>query len=120
MAKLKRTYIELVKNVDEVLKGGEPELEKVWTPYFIPWRTVREGMQLLMEKEDGKSTSEIEMIEAMEDFIVNKIFVGQITVEDLQERLHAPNAMKAMQDLIGFVTSGEESDELRAFLEKKN
>lgn len=119
MAKLKRTFIELVKNVDEVQKGGEPELEKVWTPHFLPWKTVREGMQILMEKEKY-STNDFEMIEQMEEFIVNKIFPGLITVEDLQERLHAPNAIETMQNVIEFVTSGQESDELRAFLEKKN
>src|SRR5699024_4886879 len=102
------------------LKGGEPELEKVWTPYFIPWKTVREGMQLLMEKEDGESTNDFEMIEEMEEFIVNKIFNGTITIDDLQNRLHAPDAVKTMQEVIEFVTSGQESDELRAFLEKKN
>lgn len=119
MANLKRTYIELVKNVDEVMKGGEPELEKVWTPHFLPWKTVREGMQILMEKEQ-ETTNEFELIEQMEEFIANKIFGGTITVEDLQERLHAPNAMETMRNVIEFVTSGQESDELRAFLEKKN
>jgi len=119
MAKLKRTFIELVKNVEEVEKGGEPELEKVWTPYFLPWKTVREGMQILMEKEKSQE-NDFEMIEAMEEFVVNKVFTGQITVEDLQERLHAPNAMETMQSVVEFVTSGQESDELRAFLEKKN
>lgn len=119
MANLKRSYIELVKNVDEVVKGGEPELEKVWTPHFLPWKTVREGMQILMEKEQ-ETTNDFELIEQMEEFIANKIFGGAITVEDLQERLHAPNAIEAMQNVIEFVTSGQESDELRAFLEKKN
>lgn len=119
MAKLKRTYIELVKNVDEVLKGGEPELEKVWTPHFIPWRTVREGMQLLMRLEQN-TEDDFELIEQMEVFIAERIFGGAITVEDLQERLHAPNALEAMQRVIEFVTSGQESDELRTFLEKKN
>ena len=119
MAQLKRTFIELVKNVEEVKKGGEPELEKVWTPHFLPWKDVREGMQILMEKEKS-SKSDFEVIELMEEFIVNKVFGGSISLEDLQERLHAPSAMKKLQEVIEFVSTGKESDELRDFLEKKN
>lgn len=119
MAKLKRTYIELVKNVEEVKKGGEPELEKVWTPYFLSWGEIRAGMQILMDKEE-KSKSEFEIIEQMEDFVANTVFDGTITVKELQDRLHAPDAVRTIQEVIEFVTSGEESDELKAFLAKKN
>lgn len=118
MSKLKRTYIELVKNPEEVVKGGEPEIEKVWTPYFIPWKTVRTSMQTLMELEE-KGSNDFLMIEKLESVVANDVFAGQITVEDLQERLHAPDAIKTLQGVIEFVSYGNEGNETRDFLEKK-
>lgn len=120
MAKLKRTYIELVKNVDEARKGGEVEIEKVWTPHFIPWKTVRAAMQTLMEMESGEQ-SEFDMIDTMESVIANDVYAGIITVEDLQERLHAPDAVQTLRGIIEFVSYGHnEKNETRAFLEKNS
>lgn len=120
MAKLKRTYIELVKNVDEASKGGEVEIEKVWTPHFIPWKTVRTAMQTLMEMEEGEQ-NEFEMIDTMENVIANDIFGGTITVSDLQERLHAPDAVNTLRGIIEFVSYGQnEKSETRNFLEKNS
>lgn len=122
MAKLSRTYIELVKNPDEVLNGGEAEIEKVWTPAFISWGTVRQAMQTLMEYEN-EAKSEFEVIDKMEEFVANDVFGGKITVDDLRNRLHAPNAIQALKNIVEFVAYGDpeqEANETRAFLEKKN
>lgn len=119
MAKLQRTYIELVKNPEEAEKGGEVEVEKVWTPAFIPWRIVRQALQTLSDNEGGK-VSDFDMLDRMENFVANDVFKGQITVDDLRDRLHAPNGIEALQGVIEFVSSGNQKDETRDFLEKKN
>ncbi len=36
MANLKRNMIELVGNPEEVLNGGEVEIQRFWTPPFLP------------------------------------------------------------------------------------
>lgn len=119
MTNLKRTYIELVKNPEEVIKGGEPEIEKVWTPAFIPWRTVRQALQTLTEAEE--TSSEMEVLEKMENFVANEIYNGQITVDDLGDRLHGPVGIKTLRDVIQFVSYGaqEESNEKKGSPAKK-
>ncbi len=119
MANLKRTYIELVKNPDEVKKGGKVELEKLWTPAFMAWGEVRQGVQALMEYE-AKAESEFDAVDKLEEFIADVVFDNSITVDDLRKRLHAPDAIKEMRELVGFVTSqGNENDETKEFVAKK-
>ena len=119
MANLKRNMIELVKNPEEVLRGGEVEMERYWTPPFIPFAKVREAMQLAGEMEKGK-LSEIEMIDKLADFIVD-VYGKQFTKEDVYNRIHGPDAVQVLQENIFFVAQGKESSETKKFLaEKKN
>lgn len=118
MANLKRSYIELVKNPEEVMKGGEPELEKFWTPPFIPFSKVRQAMQMQADFSKNKKITEYEITETLSEFIAKDIFNNQFTVDDLYERLHAPDAMEALQNLLFFVTNGGKEDETKKFVEK--
>ncbi|MFB4471827.1 phage tail assembly chaperone G [Oceanobacillus caeni] len=119
MANLKRTYIELVKNPEEALKGGEIEIEKIWTPPFLPWKLVRQSIQTLADIEK-EATSEIEIIDKLEEIVANDIFMDAITVEDLRERLHAPDGIGALRGVVEFVAQGNENDETKEFLAKKD
>src|SRR5690625_910725 len=119
MSKLKRTYIELVKNPEEVLKGGEVELEKYWTPAFIPFSIVRDSLGLQSELESGE-LSELDIMDKLVDFVANNIYGGQFTKDDIYNRLHAPNAIEELQNQILFVAQGQQSDSTKKFLEKKN
>src|SRR5699024_457774 len=98
MANLKRNMIELVKNPDEVANGGEVELEKYWTPAFLPLTVTYEAIDLMegLEKEDAKDVRNL--LGLMMDFVANKAYGGQITREDLETRLHAPDAVETLQE----------------------
>lgn len=119
MANLKRNMIELVKNPDEVLKGGEVEVEKYWTPAFIPFSVIRDAVQVQTEIEKGDMT-ELEMIDKLADFVANNIYAGQFTKDDIYNRLHAPNGTDELQAQLMFVANGQQSDSTKKFLEKKN
>ena len=121
MANLKRNMIELVKNVEEVLKGGEVETERFWTPPFIPFAQVREALQLASEIEqaekDGVSQVTV-MVDRLTDFIV-KVYGNQFTKDDVYERLHGPGAMQTLQENIFFIANGVQSSETKKFLAEK-
>lgn len=120
MANLKRNMVELVANPEELVNGGEPELQKYWTPPFIPLSVVREAMQMQKEMEDDTEANELDLVDKMIEFVANRIYNGQFTVEDLYNRLHAPDAVKTIQDQILFITQGNQTDATKKFLEKKN
>jgi hypothetical protein len=118
MANLKRNMIELVKNIEEVQKGGEVELEKYWTPPFIPFSKVRQALQ--MQKElDKEETTELESMELLTQFVVEEIYNKQFTIDDLYNRLHAPDGIAALTDQLMFVAQGDQTDATKKFLEKK-
>lgn len=106
MAELKRNKIELLKNVEEVEKGGEPVFETYWTPYFIPWRKIREAMalQIKLEKEGG---NELEIMDEMADFVANDIYGGRFTKDDLYDRLHCPEGTKVIIQQVQFLADGQ-------------
>ena len=106
MAELKRNKIQLLKNVEEVEKGGEPEFETYWTPPFIPWRKIREAMQLSSEMEKG-NVNELEMMDKMADFVANDIYGGRFTKDDLFDRLHAPDGNNVIIKQVQFLSTGE-------------
>ena len=121
MANLKRNMIELVKNVDEVLKGGEIEIERFWTPPFIPFAQVREALQLAGEIENAEKdgvSQVVLMVDKLADFIV-KVYGNQFTKEDIYERLHGPGAMQTLQENIFFIAQGVESSDTKKFLAAK-
>lgn len=95
---MKRNYIQLVK---EVKQDGTPELETFFTPGFIPFRKVYEAVDLMAGGSDSESK---QMLESMK-FIV-EVYDNQFTVDDLFDKLHAPNAMEEIQKQIEFVAQG--------------
>jgi|SRR5699024_8989131 len=117
MANLKRNMIELVKNPEEVLKGGEPEFEKYWTPAFIPFKKVREGLQLSKEFEKDDA-SELEAMDKLADFTVD-VYGKQFTKDYLLDHLHGPDALRTMQENLMFISQGAQNDETKAFLNNK-
>lgn len=119
MANLKRNMIALVKNPDDVLKGGEIELEKYWTPPFIPFKKIRDAIQFQVELEKGEM-SELEMIDRLADFVANDIYSGQFTKDDIYDRMHAPDAAEELQQQVLFVAQGQQTESTKKFLEKKN
>ncbi|MEW4223134.1 phage tail assembly chaperone G [Rossellomorea marisflavi] len=118
MAGLKRHMIELVKNPEEVMKGGEPEIERHWTPAFIPYGKVRQAMQMQLSMEDEEK-SELETMELLTEFVAVEIYNNAFTVDDLYNRLHAPDALDVLQSQLLFVAQGDQTDATKKFLEKK-
>lgn len=121
MAKLKRNMIELVKNPEEVLKGGEIEFEKFWTPPFLPLEVTYEAIDLMEKIEGGKGEiGEKEMLDLLMEFISSKVYGGQFSSDDLLKRLHAPDAVKELEEQVLFITQGQQTEETKKFLAKKN
>lgn len=114
MTKLKRNMIELVKEVKE----GEIVTEKYWTPPFIPLSVVYQAIDLQAEMESGKF-NEREMIDKLLDFVANDIYKGQFTKEDLINGLHAPDAVRVLQEQVLFIAQGQQSEETKKFLSAK-
>lgn len=115
MANLKRNMIELVKEVKE----GEIVTEKYLTPVFMPLSVVYEALDLSEELSKGEA-KEKEMIDKLLDFVVNKVYKGQFTKEELMNGLHAPDAIQTLQEQIIFVAQGQQTDETKKYLAKKN
>lgn len=116
MATLKRNMIELVKEVKE----GEIVTEKYLTPVFIPLGVLYEAVDLTQEMEKGEEVeSERVLIEKLIDFVANKIYKDQFTKEELTNGIHAPDAIKVLQEQIVFIAQGQQTDETKKFLEKK-
>lgn len=106
MAELKRNKIELLKNVEEVENGGKPEFETFWTPPFIPWKKVREALQLQKEIEE-KGMDEVDTMDKMADFVANDIYGGRFTKEDLYNRLHCPSGNEEIIKQVMFLANGD-------------
>jgi len=122
MANLKRNMIELVKNPEDVAKGGELETEKFWTPPFLPLTVTYEAIDLMekVEKEEEGGNNIREILELMIDFVAQKVYGGQFTKEDLQNKLHAPDAIEALQSQVLFIAQGQQSEATKNFLAKKH
>lgn len=112
MANLKRNMIELVKEVKE----GEVITEKYLTPVFLPMSVTYEAIDLMA---DDEKANERDMIDKLLDFVANKIYKGQFTKDELLNGLHAPDAVKVLQEQILFIAQGEQTSETKNFLEKK-
>lgn len=121
MANLKRNMIELVKNPEEAAKGGEVELEKYWTPPYLPFSVTYEALDLMSQIEDLEKENKVkEMFDLQVEFVAKKAYGEQFTAEELKNRLHAPDALTALQDQIIFIAQGQQSDDTKKFLAKKN
>ena len=116
MANLKKNLIVLVKEVKE----GEILTETYYTPAFIPLSVVYQAIDL--SKEMGKVTvdTEKEIIDKMVDFVAKDIYKNQFTKEDLINGLHAPDAIQTLREQVIFITRGQQTDEAKKLLEKKN
>ncbi|MFK3938944.1 phage tail assembly chaperone G [Alkalihalobacillus sp. NPDC078783] len=114
---LKRHMIELVKNVEEVQKGGEVVLERFWTPILIPFRKVQEALQMQVDIEK-EETTELAAMDMMANFVAKDIYDNQFTVDDLYNRLHAPDALATLQAQLAFVAQGDQTNETKKFLEQ--
>ncbi|WP_262372661.1 phage tail assembly chaperone G [Sutcliffiella horikoshii] len=116
MAKLKRNMIEIVKEVKE----GEIVTEKYLTPVFIPLATVYQAIDLSNDLEKNTGLNEKELIEKLLDFVANDIYKGQFTKEELTKGLHAPDAVQTLYEQILFIARGQQSEETKKYLAKKN
>jgi len=116
MAKLKRHMIELVKEV----KAGEIVTEKYLTPVFIPLKVVYEAIDLMAKIDKATIANEKELIDEMLDFVANKIYSGQFTKDELFNGLHAPNAVRVLQDQIFFVARGTQSEATKKYLAERS
>ena|SRR5690606_30155853 len=119
MANLKRNMLELVKNPEAVLKGEEPEIEKVWTPAFIPLGVARDAIQLYQDMEQDIEMSEVDKFDRLADFVANEVYAGKITKDDIYNRLHAPGGKDVLYEQLIFVTQGQHSSDTKNFLAKK-
>lgn len=120
MANLKRNMIELVKNPEAVMKGEEPEIEKVWTPAFIPLRVARDAIELTHELETDLEMSQSDKFDKLADFVASDVYGGKFTKDDIYNRLHAPGGMEVLYEQVYFVAQGQQSDSTKNFLAKKN
>ncbi len=120
VAKLKKNMIELVKNPEEVAKGAEVETEKYWTPSFLPLRVTVDAMQLYNDLVNDTKTSEIDKFDRLAEFVANDIYGGRFTKEDLYNRLHGPGGKDVLHEQLIFVAQGQQSDDTKNYMAKKN
>ncbi|MGP4074131.1 phage tail assembly chaperone G [Piscibacillus sp. B03] len=114
MANLKRHMIELVTDVKE----GEIVTKKYVTPMFIPLSVVYEAIDIMAEMKDVKVDNEKDMIDKLLAFVADKAYGGQFTKEELMKGLHAPEAMRILQDQVLFIARGDQNAETKKYLEK--
>lgn len=112
--------LELVTNSEGVIKGDEPEIEKIWTPAFIPLRVARDAIELWNEIDTAAEMSETDKFDKIADFVANEVYAGKITKDDIYNRLHAPGGQDVLKQQLIFVAQGQQSDDTKNFLAKKN
>jgi hypothetical protein len=122
MANLKRSFITLI----DLDAQGEILETPLLTPKFLPARVVREAMELSIlideiDEETGENKhNQVDILDMMLDFVANKIYKDSgITVDDLLDRVHAPDLVNQLQEQVAFVASGQQSDETKKFLASK-
>lgn len=124
MADLKRNLIELVMNPVEAAEGAEIEMKKYWTPAFIPLKVVYQATDLVAEIDDfnaGKiEMKESTLIEKLAQFVADVIYKNQFTREELENGLHAPDAIISLQEQISFISQGRLSEAAKEFQARKN
>ncbi|WZX99617.1 hypothetical protein NSQ26_09805 [Bacillus sp. FSL W7-1360] len=104
MADLKRNSITLVTDVKE----GEVVTKTYRTPPFIPLTVVYQAIDLIAKFQKGDS-NEREQIEELAEFVSGDIYKDQFTKEELENGLHAPDAMSTLTDQLVFVAQGKET-----------
>ncbi|EJA1929667.1 phage tail assembly chaperone G [Staphylococcus pseudintermedius] len=116
MSKLKRNYIQLVENP----KAEELKMETFLTPHFIPLDVLYEVTDVMVELEKVEA-GEKEMpfsvqLDKLIDAVV-KIYGKQFTKKDVKARLHAPDALKTLQEQVAFIANGQQDDETKKFIQ---
>lgn len=120
MTKLKRNMIELIKNPEEVMNGGEAEFERYWTSPFIPASVTYEALDLADKMDDEESEVTIrKTIDLLGNFVVDKLYNRQFTQEDLLNKFHGPDLITELRDQIYFIAQGEQTSDTKAFLTRK-
>lgn len=106
----KLNFIELIKDVDE--KTGELNTKVYFTPKYIPFSKL---MALTEKLESMEEKTEVEAMNEMFKVVAEDIYNGQFTVEELQDGLHAPEAVATLQEQIAFISEGKltEANEAR-------
>ena len=107
----KLNFIELIKDVNE---NGEVETKVYFTPKFIPFSKLLELTKTLEAMEEKTE------IEAMNDMfsVVVDLYNNQFTVEELQDGLHAPEAVATLQEQISFISEGKLTEDNEARLKE--
>ncbi|HAR6377204.1 TPA: hypothetical protein I1790_001118 [Staphylococcus pseudintermedius] len=116
MSKLKRNYIQLVENP----KAEELKMETFLTPHFIPLDVLYEVTDVMVELEKVEA-GEKEMpfsvqLDKLIDAVV-KIYGKQFTKKAIKARLHAPDALKTLQEQVAFIANGQQDDETKKFIQ---
>ena len=110
---LKKHYLPLY----ERNTNGEWELKPVFTPDFIPFKTVITATKMAAKmQKDTTGEKEIEMLEEMMSFVANEIYQGKITTQDLVDKLYAPDAIETLKEQIAFVSQGYQTKEAKEFV----
>ena|SRR5699024_1876525 len=122
MANLKRNMIKLVKNPQEAMKGAEIEYETFWTSPFLPADVTYEAADLsdmMQSEEKMNKMTEREAMELLQNFVVDKVYGGQFTSDDMNKKFHGPDLFQTLQNQIMFIAQGQQTDETKKFLAKK-
>lgn len=116
MTKLKRNYIQLVENP----KADEIKMETFLTPHFIPLDILYEATDIMAELEqveNGETEMSFkEQLDKLVDVVV-KIYGKQFTAKDIKTRLHAPDAIEALQSQVEFIANGQQDEETKKFIQ---
>ncbi|MFS8189480.1 phage tail assembly chaperone G [Rossellomorea marisflavi] len=115
MPKLLRNTIRLVKEVKE----EEVIFETYYTPPFIPFDVVYEATDMSQAMQEG-TKSERELMDDLVVFVSDRIYEGKFSAQELKSGLHAPEAMRILQEQVQFVAQGDQTDETKKFLMEKN
>lgn len=115
MSNLKQHYILFTTQNEK----GEFETTPVFTPEFIPFKTVIAATKMAAEIQKADSSdAEMAMLNKMIDFVANDIYNGKITREDIENKLHAPDALETLKEQIAFVSQGYQTKEQKEFVKK--
>lgn len=110
----KQTKLHFIELITDVKDNGEVETKVYFTPKFIPFSKLMQITDRLQEIEkleeadkEEKNQSETETIKEMFKLVAEDIYNNQFTAEELMDGLHAPEAIKTVQEQIGFISEGK-------------
>lgn len=111
----KQTKLHFIELITDVKDDGEFETKIYFTPKFIPFSklmTITDRLEEIekLEKEsdsEKEQVSEKETIKEMFKLVAEDIYNNQFTPEELMDGLHAPEAIKTVQEQIAFISEGK-------------